>query len=59
MPSDELISTEELAEILGLKTRTVKSWREKGKGPKFLRLSHKVIRYKKVDVEKWLEQQKR
>lgn len=53
---DEMLMTEkELAEFLGLKPRTLQSWRLVGCGPKFIKLSNRIIRYRAGDVQEWMD----
>jgi excisionase family DNA binding protein len=59
MKTDGLFTTEELAEFLGLSPRTLKDWRNQGKGPKSVRIGHKTIRYRKEDVDSWIKRQKK
>lgn len=48
--------TEELAELLGYKTRTLEDWRYHGVGPKFMRVTPtKGVRYLGRDVLAWLD----
>ncbi|RVD68835.1 MAG: helix-turn-helix domain-containing protein [Mesorhizobium sp.] len=57
-PSKPLLNTEQTAEAIG----TSKSWlehaRQKGTGPKYLKIGANV-RYRPEDVAAWLEQQAR
>lgn len=52
--SKDWTSIEELAEELGVPVRTVYAWRHRGIGPR----GHKIgkhVRFRRVDVEAWLE----
>jgi predicted DNA-binding transcriptional regulator AlpA len=51
---DDLLSTEELAEWLGLSAAAIERWRSAGEGPAYVRLV-KVIRYRRGDVQAWLD----
>jgi excisionase family DNA binding protein len=55
---DEYLSTEELAERLGLSARTLEGWRVAGTGPPYTKIGHRV-RYAVADVVAWLAEQKR
>ena len=50
----EWIGIEELAQELGVPTRTVYAWRSKGYGPRGYRLG-KHVRFKQADVSAWIE----
>ena len=54
MTNDELFP-EQLAEILGASTRTLRRWRRMDEGPKFQRL-HGEVFYRLGDVVSWLRQ---
>lgn len=47
------ISTRQLAERLGLTPGTVRMWRVKGGGPKYLRIAQNRAVYRLADVEAW------
>jgi len=48
------LSPEELAEVTGHSVNTLAHWRGEGKGPAYLKLSHRIA-YPVADVEEWLE----
>jgi|WetSurMetagenome_2_1015567.scaffolds.fasta_scaffold1245235_1 predicted site-specific integrase-resolvase len=49
----ELLTTKEVAEILHLTRVTLSTWRQEGRGPKYLKLEGS-IRYRKEDIEDYL-----
>lgn len=49
-----LLDSESTAALLGISPRTLEGWRRRGRGPRFLRLSHRVVRYRRSDLAKWL-----
>lgn len=51
---ERLINADELAEILGVSSRTVDTWRAGGEGPDYIKVGAQ-IRYRPVDVEDWLK----
>lgn len=51
---DKLISTEDLAQYLGVPVQTLYVWRTKGTGPRAVRVG-KHLRYRHADVEAWLD----
>lgn len=51
----DLLTTGDVARYLGLKRRTIVSWREKGRGPQYIRISSRCIRYEVDAVLKWLK----
>ena len=53
-----LMSADELAAYLGQSPNTLKDWRYRGVGPRWLKVG-KWVKYDPRDVDKWLEGQKR
>lgn len=53
---DTLVKPAELAESLGVSENTLRWWRHVGRGPKHVALTERVIRYRREDVDAWLEQ---
>ncbi len=47
------ISTSQLAAMLGVKPGTVRMWRVKGGGPKYVRIAKNRAVYRIADVEAW------
>jgi predicted DNA-binding transcriptional regulator AlpA len=59
---DDLLTTAEMAAILGIRINTAEIWRVYGKGPIFLKLGDGLrapVRYRRSDVVAWLEQRLR
>lgn len=59
LPSDAddvLMSTKQLAEYLGVSTQFLEIARGKNRGPRFVRVADRVIRYRMDDVRRWLAQ---
>lgn len=52
---EELLTPSEVAEMLGVKLRTLEAWRYRGGGPQYIRISHRCIRYRPEDVRNWLK----
>lgn len=50
----QLLTTEQVADLLQMSPHTVKVYRHRGDGPAFVRLG-KQARYRLEDVEAWLE----
>ena len=51
----KLHRTKKAAEILGLEERTLDKWRLLGKGPKFVRVGTRAIRYRHEDLVNFIE----
>jgi predicted DNA-binding transcriptional regulator AlpA len=54
-----LRDTQQAAEFLGLKPRTLEVWRMRGEGPPHIRLGSRTIRYLEADLQEWLESKRR
>ena len=53
---DALMTTEQLARKLGVDPSSVRRWRTSTpvQGPPFIRMSDRVVKYRRADVERWL-----
>jgi predicted DNA-binding transcriptional regulator AlpA len=53
---DALMTTEQLARMLGVDPSSVRRWRTSTpvQGPPFIRMSDRVVKYRHADVERWL-----
>lgn len=49
----DFLTTNELAERLGVKPVTIRRWRQEGTGPTAHRFSNRLTRYRLEDVEAW------
>jgi hypothetical protein len=54
-PALLLLKEVEAAAFLGVSPRALQKWRVNGRGPEFLRLSSRCIRYSRGDLLSWLE----
>jgi predicted DNA-binding transcriptional regulator AlpA len=57
IPSDSnaLLFTAEAAYILGLSPRTLEAMRLKGGGPSFISVTKTAVRYRRSDLDQWIE----
>ena len=51
----EAVDTEEAARMANLSPATLATWRSRGGGPKFRKLGHKTVRYIRIDVLEWMQ----
>jgi predicted DNA-binding transcriptional regulator AlpA len=57
MTTTELLTPEQVAEMLQVHPGTLENWRVKGEGPPFVKLGGKrrsPVRYRRKDVEDWI-----
>ena len=50
-----LINEFAIAEFLGLSVRTIQGFRSKGGGPRFVRISSRCVKYRRIDGREWAE----
>ena len=50
---DVLLKESQAALILGVSPRAMQKWRSNGRGPVFVRISARCIRYRTSDLAKW------
>ena len=53
---DALFSPREAAARLSISHRTLEAWRAKGKGPQFLTLPNRSVRYRGQHLREWMDQ---
>jgi excisionase family DNA binding protein len=46
----------ETAKYLGVPARTLDRWRISGQGPVFIKLGPRQVRYRKVDLDRWMDE---
>lgn len=49
----QLMTTDEVAQYLGLAPSTLNTWRSRGRGPQFIKVG-KLVRYSRSEVDYWL-----
>jgi len=54
MPSDELLTADEVAAMLRIKPATIRKWRAERRIP-FVKLNG-AVRFKRADIEKWIDE---
>lgn len=53
--TDRLLTREEVATLLGVTTASLRNMAYRGTGPTCIRLGHRTVRYRQVDVDRWIE----
>jgi predicted DNA-binding transcriptional regulator AlpA len=56
---DDLLTTPQVADLLGVSTQWIEKRRTHGGGPPFVRLSQKIVRYPRDGLRHWLDQRAR
>lgn len=52
---DQLVCEKEAAALLGYTIRALQNWRLRGGGPQFVKVSARSIRYRRRDLNDWVE----
>lgn len=52
---DSLINEIEAAAFLGYSVRALQNWRVRGGGPRFVKVSARSVRYRRRDLNAWVE----
>lgn len=52
---DCLLTETEAAEILNFSISTLRNWRSQGRGPEFLKISQRTVRYRRRELNAWSE----
>jgi len=52
-PASELLTDTQAAALLSVEPRTLRLWRH-SRGLPFIRITSKVIRYRRVDIDGWI-----
>lgn len=50
-----MINETEAADYIGHSKRALQNWRVRGGGPKFIKVSGRSIRYRRLDLNAWAE----
>ena len=55
--SSAFLSESEAAKYLGISKKTLQRWRFDHKGPAYVKLNNKLIRYHLPELDEWMDQQ--
>ena len=58
MTDKPLLTTEEVAEHLGVSKQRLYAWRHEGKGPPVIQLEGRLLRYSQAELAAWLDAQR-
>ena len=50
------MNSEEVAKHIGMSTRSLETLRREHRGPLYVRVGYKVVRYAREDVESWMRE---
>jgi excisionase family DNA binding protein len=52
----DTLKPNQAARYIAVSDATLRLWRAQGKGPRFFRAGARLVRYRKSDLDQWLEQ---
>jgi len=55
MPLARLLTSKEAADILGVPEGTLAQWRSQKRGPIYLKLEDRLVRYRRCDLEHYIK----
>ena len=57
MTTDALqaLTPQQAAKYLGVSEASLRLWRSEGKGPRYFRAGEKLVRYRRGDLDSWIE----
>jgi predicted DNA-binding transcriptional regulator AlpA len=50
----DVLSQAQASRYLGVNEGTLRGWRREGFGPKYYRAGTKLVRYRRVDLDQWI-----
>lgn len=53
----KMLTTAQVAEMIGVSESTLRWWRHAGRGPKSFNLSRRKVMYRLEDIEAWMAEQ--
>lgn len=57
--TEAMLTPKDVAQIYGISIATLSTWRATQQGPKWYRLGTRLVRYRKADMEQWIQEQNR
>lgn len=54
--SNRVLTQKEVAEYFSVSVAVLIKWRRENRGPAFVRMGKRLIRYRQQDLDKWMEE---
>ena len=54
---ERLLKEQQVSKLFEIAPQTLRNWRWKGTGPKFIKCGGTAVRYRETDLRKWLDEQ--
>jgi predicted DNA-binding transcriptional regulator AlpA len=55
MEQEHTYAPQKAARYIGVSDAVLRLWRSQGRGPRFYRAGEKLIRYRRADLDAWIE----
>ena len=55
MEQQETLTSKKAASYLGISEAALRLWRSHGEGPRYFRAGEKLVRYRRADLDAWIE----
>ena len=49
------LTPRQAAQYIGVSDAALRLWRSEGRGPRFFRAGEKLVRYRRTDLDSWIE----
>lgn len=49
------LTPQQAAKYMGISDAVLRLWRSAGKGPRYFRAGEKLVRYRRADLDSWIE----
>ena len=59
MTQQRLLTTDQAAGFLDVHPATLATWRSEGRGPRYLKVGERNVRYRRSELERWLKAHER
>lgn len=56
--TENLMTTKQVSTYIGIAVSTLILYRATGEGPKYIKILRRLVRYRRADVDAWLDAQK-
>ena len=50
------LNSKQAAKYMGVSEAAMRLWRSQGKGPRHFKAGEKLVRYRRVDLDSWIEE---
>ena len=51
----DTLTPKQTAKYMGISEAALRLWRAEGKGPRYFRAGEKLVRYRRADLDSWIE----